>query len=203
MNSNGGMWTNAVWLAAVIESYGISIAGAQPLFGSGPSIGNGSRPLPIPWTSTMGSKNLGNSPYWTQADLTNFIQVGSGALAVAMATGGWVDGQEILESMYPMSRMSTERAYVLLLAPALAVGSVLLLALLSVTMHSAANVPVIRLGSTASIIFSSQTADIRAMVDDARQSSTPEKALSAQQLRYAMTSDGSLGLSRASNITGS
>jgi hypothetical protein len=156
----GGLLTNAIWLGAAIETYGINVAAAQPLFDHGPPIQNDnlSISLPVPYTSSLGDIKDA-SPQWSLKQLTDFIEVGSGAYAQAMSQAHWPNGTSVLESVYSSKRMSTNRVYLLLLPPALAVGSVLLLSLLVVAMHATTKVPYFRLGDSSSFVVSSQTSE--------------------------------------------
>jgi len=195
-----GMWAIAAWLGAVVETYGVSVWGAQPLFGAGPTINvlNTTWSLPVPWTST--EAGTGTSTHWTQGNLTRFIEIGSSAFAMSLAAS-WTNGTQVLESSLPLKRVDWKRSLILLLPLGLALVCVPVLMLLTFIMHKGANVTTVRLGTTAEVIASTQTADMKAMVDEAKMTSSTEKYLSKHRVRYGIVPEGYAGLGRKENVT--
>ncbi|OAL35313.1 hypothetical protein AYO20_05364 [Fonsecaea nubica] len=195
-----------VWLAAAVEVYGVSIYGTQPMFYptfanpgvlAGTQLGNLSATLPVAWTSVSTAPT---SYTWPQEILRNFIEVGSGALAITIMRH-FPNESGILESRLPMLRIDARRSWLLLVPPALVLLSVVLVAALSGAMHSEANLPNVHLGTTSEIILNSQTEDIKSVVSEARKTSTTRATLSRLRVRYGVVAGGGAGLARRGGVS--
>ncbi|KIW30720.1 uncharacterized protein PV07_02426 [Cladophialophora immunda] len=196
----------SVWLAAAVEVYGVSIYGTQPMFYptftdpgvlAPAQLGNLTATLPVAWTSVSTSPT---SYAWPQKVLRNFVEVGSGAIAMTIMRH-FPNESGILESQLPMLRLQARRSWLLFLPPALVLVSVLLVAALSGVMHADANLAHVRLGTTSEIVLNSQTEDIKSVVNDARKSATTRDALSRLRVRYGIVAEGGAGLARRDHVT--
>ncbi|KAK5117479.1 hypothetical protein LTR85_008864 [Meristemomyces frigidus] len=190
-------YRDAVWLAAVLTTFGVSVYGCQPMFSPGTALGNETLALPIAYTSWAAT----TTPVaWTKATLTNFIEVGSGALGMVF-TRSWEKSTETLVSTQKTQRLHPTRPYFLLIPLALVLGSVLLQALVSTLMYRSSDVAVTRLGSTSEIIVSGETNDMKAAVEEARKGSHPSDELVHLRVRYGMVAEGYDGLARKERLT--
>lgn len=84
--------------------------------------------------------------------------------------------------------------------PALTLGSVLVVGLLSFCMYRASRIPIVRLGTTSEVVISSQTKDINAIVREARTSSSSTPMLSRLKVRYGIVAEGFDGLARKERV---
>ncbi|OAP64051.1 hypothetical protein AYL99_00023 [Fonsecaea erecta] len=196
----------SVWLAAAVEVYGVSIYGTQPMFYptftdpgvlAPAQLGNLTAALPVAWTSVSTSPTSYN---WSQKMLRNFIEVGSGAMAITIMRH-FPNESGILESRLPMLRLDASRSWLLFLPPALVLVSIVLVAGLSGFMHAEANLAHVRRGTTSEIVVNSQTEDIKSVVNEARKSATTRDALSRLRVRYGVVAEGSAGLARGDRVT--
>lgn len=106
----------------------------------------------------------------------------------------------ILESTLLVQRLDPGRTWILLMPPALTLGSVLVVGLLSFFMYRASRIPTVRLGTTSEVVISSQTKDINAIVREARTSSSSTPMLSRLKVRYGIVAEGFDGLARKEGV---
>ncbi|EXJ66497.1 uncharacterized protein A1O5_10166 [Cladophialophora psammophila CBS 110553] len=196
----------SVWLAAAVEVYGVSIYGTQPMFYptftdpgvlAPKQLGNLTATLPVAWTSVSTNPTSYN---WPKEVLRNFVEIGSGALAMTIMRH-FPNESGILESKLPMLRLDASRSWLLFVPPALVLASVVLVAALSGFMHAEANLANVRMGTTSEIVINSQTEDIRSVVNEARKSSTARDELSKLRVRYGTVAEGGAGLARRDHVT--
>ena len=199
------MYCISVWLAAAVNTYGVSIYGTQPMFSPPFRSGdirqprqllNTTTPLPLAWTSTASS---GTSYDWTQETLKNFVQVGSGALAMTITRHFLKDSGD-LESTLVMSRLKTSRSLLMFLSPGLVMASLVVVAVMSKVMYKATNVPDVRSGATSEIILGSQSNDIRKYVGMVRASAMSRGAFSRLRVRYGIVAEGTEGLAHTKHV---
>ena len=194
-----GVHNIAVWLGAMPSVVGISVSGAQPLFEAGhPLPDQNNVTLPVPWTSESPS---GSYPAhnWTQAQLTAFINSSAGSLATAL-TQRWATDTVILPSSKLLKRMQTLRSFLLLVPVAITLVSVVLMLILTSSIHHSCNVPNIRLGTTTEMIENTQNPDMEDVVTKARKEPDVKKALSKVKVRYGVLAEGGIGLGRKENV---
>ncbi|KAK5133456.1 hypothetical protein LTR08_007698 [Meristemomyces frigidus] len=187
-------YVDAVWLAAVLGTFGVPAYGFQPMFSPGPSLVNETS-LPVAFTTSI---QLGESYSWTQATLENFIIVGSGALGMVLGNS-WVLSNVTVASSSPSQEirwLDPTRSYVLLVPLGLLLGSVIVQACISILMHQSTNLGVIRLGQTGELVASSQTSDMRAAFERTRAGGNSSAALGQLKVRYGVVADGYDGLAR-------
>jgi hypothetical protein len=121
----GGLGEVAAWLGGSVAALGASVYGAQPMF---QAQGQPNQTLlPTTYTTTELSLSPSDNNDWTLATIEQFINVSSGALALAISKQ-WATETTTVYSNLPVPSLSTGRSY-LLLAPA-AVMVVLILTLL-------------------------------------------------------------------------
>lgn len=185
------LWDLAVWFAAVPTTFGISVFGAQPMYGMG-DFPDASIILPVAQAST--SKVVAS--YWTQANLTHFIDVAAGAFGITLTDSFPmnVTGNATVVSTLGTPRLNTNNAWLMLIPICYSVGTVLLLGLLSYFSHRAANVHNVRVGRVGDIVVSAQTEGIRSVVDQIRSGMMPLAAIDDVRLRYGIVPDGHDGL---------
>jgi hypothetical protein len=135
--------------------------------------------------------------YWSQANLTNFINVTAGALGIMLPTAWQLDPKPnvTVESVMDMPRLDRQRSFVLLAAPLISLASVGMLALLSVLMYRDAGLMETKLGTTGEIVMNTQTTEIRSAVEDIKAGVRRKSALEHMRLRYGRVADGFEGLS--------
>ena len=187
------LWGVSVWLAAVTTTYGVSVSETQPLFDKGPILNNTNFSLPVPYTT---STSTSGSPVWSQANLSNFINVASGALGISM-TRNWqlnITGNVTVESYLDMPRLATQRTYVLIAPICLSLGAIVVLAITSALLYRSANVSEVRMGKSAELTISTQSTEIRLIVEEVRKGFKPMSALERMPLRYGIVADGHDGL---------
>ena len=175
----------AISLGAISSMVGPNVYGAQPMYALLPNLPNSSYTLPSAYSDVV---NAGTIPHWTQANLTDFINVTTGALAIYIAQA-WPSDWIALESQMGMPRLDTSRSYALLAAPGIVLASVGLLALLSVLMHRSAGTLDVRLGSTSEILISGGTAEVEALIWRVR-SGGSKKDLEDRKMRFGVGIDG-------------
>lgn len=190
------LWPISVYLGAVPSTMGPAIWGAQPMFSLGTRLPNSTFALPTAYSDNVSG---GGTGHWTQANITNFIDVASGALGIYLAQA-WPTGWAAVESILEMPRLDTHRSYWLLAPPAFVLGSVVVLAALSVVMYHSANISEVRLGWTSEILRSSETSDLKGMIHDSRARSDLHTALERTKLRYGISDDGYDGLGKKGNV---
>lgn len=185
----------AVWLAAVIETYGVSVSGAQPMFqhpGSLSTIDLGS-PIPPPWTSFV----FGYTSDWSQEQLKYFMDVSTGALAMSIPFYPPTypnDDKVVLLSELPMLRMETSRSFILLLPPGLLTLNLLFVVGLSSSMHKSTDLRRFRLGTVWDFARSSQTQSINRMVKYTLDEGDVSKEMGELQFHYDKDVEGHDGL---------
>lgn len=106
----------------------------------------------------------------------------------------------ILESTLSVQRLDPGRTWILLMPPALTLGSVLVVGLLSFFMYRGSRIPNVRLGTTSEVVISSQTKDINSIVQEARTSSSSTPMLSRLRVRYGVVAEGFDGLARKEGV---
>lgn len=185
----------SIWLGAIPSLMGPMVFGAQPMFWGGNLLPNSTLALPMAFSDVTS----GGSSDWSQANLTNFINVTSGALATYIANA-WPRGWIIMDSVLEMPRLDVARSYTLLIAPAVVLVGMTALALLSTLMHCSANISEVKLGWTSEMLINSITPEIRAVIDDVRSRGHPESALQHMRLRYGRLGDGAAGIGRPGNV---
>ena len=200
------MYCISVWLAAAVNTYGVSIFGTQPMFSPPFRAGdirqprqllNTTTPLPLAWTSTAGPDT---SYDWTQETLKNFVKVGSGALGMTITRHFLKDSGD-LESTLVVPRLKTSRIFLMFLSPSLVMASLAVVAVMSKLMHRATNVPEVRSGATSDIIVSSQSNDIRKYVGMVRTNAMSRGAFSRLRVRYGIVAEGTEGLAHTKHVT--
>ena len=188
----------ANWLSLAVVAYGTSVNGAQPCFAPGKP-NNVSLPLPIAYTS---EGVYGTSYDWTQAELTNFMDVGSGAMSMIM-THSWMLNETAnvtVSSSLEMLRMDTTRSVLLLIPIGIVLLSLVLLAVLIEIMYRQTGVDVVRLGSVGEVLIASQTSDVHASVREFKEGRTNRKQFAETKFRYGILPDGTDGLGRRDHV---
>jgi hypothetical protein len=191
---------NAIWLGAAPSFFGGTVFGTQSMFSPGNTGGNFSRPLPVAYTTSI--SGLDSSDHaWDQETLINFINVSSGALGLVL-TRSWGSGNITVLSELATPRLALDSTFILLAPVGIALLAIVMLLWLSALLYKDTNVPVVRLGTTAEIIRSSQTADIQEALSHHRGVSERDRAaLSRFQVKYGVLPESGLdGFGRAGNV---
>ena len=191
-NSSAAM---SAYLGAIPTMLGEYIYGAQPCYSFGTALmANSTTTLPAPFKDQWVEPDGLN--HWTLAKLTNFVNVSSGALAIAaMGPTNWPrGGWTLVDSMLFLPRMNPERSYSLLAPPAIALLCLLAVVILSSSVHRSADVTGVRLGSTSEILIHCADADVKSLVDSIRAGHTKAKVLEQKLFWFGQLRDGRPGL---------
>lgn len=178
----------AEWLGVAITTFGTSVYGAQPMFTSG-TVGTDTI-LPVVYTTSSDSNPVND---WTLANLTNFIDVGSGALGLAM-TRSWNPNSTVVTSEHDALRIEPRRIWLLLFLPVAIVAIFVLLTIIAGIEYRHTGVPSMRLVSTGELIYGSHTSELRAAVNEARVSAASLKNFEHLRVRYGVIDGGNDGL---------
>lgn len=84
-DQSSALANTAVWLSVASSTFGVSVHGAQNMFTKIRRTPPGAL-MPLPISYAAQSSGVAAAP-WTQSELENFIQVGSGALAMSLSSG--------------------------------------------------------------------------------------------------------------------
>ena len=168
--------TLAVFLGAIPSMMGPYTYGAQPMYSVGRLQPNSSYALPIAFSDVTAP---GTFYHFTQANLTNYINVTAGALAIYQAQA-WPQGWTIVESTSRLARMDVRRSWALLAPPGIALIAVIFLASLSAFMHRQAGIREYRLGGTIDIFEGSESGVLSGFLA----TYTPKATLAQLKLRY-------------------
>jgi len=184
----------SAYLGAIPTMLGEYIYGAQPCYSFGSAfMSNSTTTLPAPFTDVWVPP--GGLDHWTLAKLTDFVNVSSGALAIAaMGPTNWPRGETPVDSMLHMPRMTPERSYSLLAPPAIALLCLLAVVILSSSVHRSADVTGVRLGSTSEILIHCADADVKSLVDSIRAGHTKAEVLEQKLFWFGQLRDGRPGL---------
>lgn len=181
----------ATWLGSATTVFGINVNGAQPVYGKG---ANG---MAI-WTSSAINSTGDN---WTLAEIEDFINVSTGA--VAMRLPGFVQSADpaTIFSQYSSLQLDHSRSYILILPVATILAMTLVLAWRNAAMHSRMRIPAMRLATVSDILKSSQTTDIRLAAGvDALDPTMPSK-LGAMEVRYGLCPGDVVGLGKPAAVS--
>ena len=185
----------SAYLGAIPTMLGEYIYGAQPCYSFGTAImANSTTTLPAPFTDQWVQSDEPN--HWTLAKLTDFVNVSSGALAIAaMGPTNWPrGGWTLVDSMLFLPRMNPERSYSLLAPPAIALLCLLAVVILSSSVHRSADVTGVRLGSTSEILIHCADGDVKSLVDSIRAGHTKADVLEQKLFWFGQLRDGRPGL---------
>lgn len=169
----------AHWMAAVVASTGTPIYGAQPMFAH-----NGPTELPAVLTTTQ-LRNV--TDQWTQAELENFIDVTSGALALAMSAQS--HGTATLTSRKVELQLVPSRAWYLLAPAAAVLITTAFLAIWVSRAYRDSRIQGVRAGKTSDMIWSTQNRSMRDGVEELRSSSHGSEKLDEMKVRYTLLAD--------------
>ncbi|PVI01891.1 hypothetical protein DM02DRAFT_627221 [Periconia macrospinosa] len=188
MSPPGGKVSNlTTWLGAATTIFGVTIAGAQPMFETTPT-GFG-----FYTTSTHGV----NASRWSAHDVHKFINMTTGAFAMSMV--GWWDHDaprkfSNITSTYRSKIMDHQRSYILLAPIAGILAATMFLAGISMYMHHFLDIPVMRQATITDILLSSQTESIRETACEYAKDPIGSLHLSKMKVRYVYFTD--FGISR-------
>jgi len=163
----------ALWLGVSVIGYGISVFGFQPMFSN-------TDPLPQAYTSTEESTSQNE---WSIATLVNFIEVGSGAVAMTM-TRQWISDIIDVPSRQDALQLETARVPVMLVPPIIVIILVISLAVWNAQVHSRLGIPEMRLAGVRELIESSQNEDVSIAVETAAVSKDRREALGKTKVWY-------------------
>ncbi|KAK4196666.1 hypothetical protein QBC40DRAFT_268268 [Triangularia verruculosa] len=139
-----------LWLTASPILAGVSLEGSQPLFSN-----NTLTHLP---TSDLSGTNT-----WTIPGLENFISMSIGATATSLfshSASSTKQQQELISNL-ETNKLSTDRAYLLLILPLLYLFLITITALWNMVMHKKHQIPVMRTMNLSELLKSSQTGWMR------------------------------------------
>lgn len=163
----------ALWMGAIITKLGISVSGTQPMWA------HQANALPSVHTTTQGVA----PETWPQNELLNFIDVASGALALAMSVQ-WARAPITLESDVSVPRLVAWRSWMLLAPAALVLLTEVFLAAWLSSTYRRAGVLEIRQAKTCDVIWSTQNQSIREGMEEIRASSKGGEELDIMHVRY-------------------
>lgn len=153
--------------------------------------------LPVYFTSSNDAALAGN--VWTEQILTNFIEVGAGAMAIAMSRQSYT-GNTTVSSQILTSRLDTARTYILLVPLMLIL---LLLSMMVATvewLNRSAKSQHVRLVRFSDIIQSTQTPEFKEAVESSRAAQQDVTAhLDAKKVR--LNKSGTLGMASGSTMS--
>ena len=193
----GSKWGLAVWLGAIPSMMGPNIWGAQPMSQTGLRLPNSSYALPAAYSDILGAST---NEEWALANITNFVNVSSGALAIYIAQT-FALGSTIVGSKLALQRLQTGRSFALLAPVGIALVSVFVLAILSGSMHRSARVKDVRLGWTSEILVRGGTGELKAVVDSVRAGRMEPRVLEEKRLWFGLVpEDGHPGLGTEGNV---
>lgn len=157
---------------------------------------NSSFALPAAYSDMDGADS---GAYWSQANMTHFVNVSSGALGIYMAQG-FPNGSTVVKSEIALDRLQPARSFALLVPLAIAVLSVMAVAVLSASMHRSAWLHDVRMGWTSEILVRSSTNELKGVVDGVRAGYLDPIELEDRNLRFGIAPDGQYGLGTQGNI---
>ncbi|RFU33798.1 hypothetical protein B7463_g2559, partial [Scytalidium lignicola] len=163
----------ALWLGVSVIGYGVSVFGYQPMFSN-------TDPLPQAFTTTIDTTSQND---WTIANLTKFIEVGSGAIAMTM-TRQWISDTVNVPSRQDVLQLRTERVLVMLVPAIVVIVIVISLAVWNTQVHSRLGFQEMRLAGVSDLIESSQNGDISSVVKDLAVSENKSVALEEMEVWY-------------------
>jgi hypothetical protein len=142
LNEHGGkLGEVAAWLGGSVAALGASIYDAQPMF---QAQGQPNQTLlPIFYTTTETSLTSPNNNDWTQDTIKQFINVSSGALALAMSHQ-WANETTTVYANLPVPSLIPGRAYLLLVPAAVMVVLIIILVILDGCIHRITRTPRMR-----------------------------------------------------------
>jgi hypothetical protein len=142
LNINGqSLGEVAAWLGGSVAALGASIDGAQPLF---QAQGQSNQTLlPTGYTTTETSLTAPDNNDWTQDTIKQFINVSSGAVALAMSKQ-WATGNTTVYSNLPVPSLTPGNAYLLLVPAVVMVVLIGILVVLDVCIHRITRTPKMR-----------------------------------------------------------
>ncbi|KAK4176838.1 hypothetical protein QBC36DRAFT_351416 [Triangularia setosa] len=179
-----------LWLTASPVLVGVSIEGSQPLFSNHSS-------------TNLATSDLAGSNNWTIPGLENFVKLSMGTVAASLFTSSSTpsDQQQELLSVLETNKLSTERAYLLLIPPLLYILLIILTAIWITTMHRKYQIPVMRTLSLSELLKSSQTAWMKDKTGvDAAKSYLPSE-LGRLQVKFGVV-NGEVGFGPADGVLG-
>lgn len=191
----------AVWLAVAITGYGTSVWGTQPMFEMRaaytsnlmtPALSEddtNALQLPTTYTSTTGT----NGNNWTLATLLNFIDVGSGALAIAMCRQ-WPKAPVLIASTQVVLQIETARTYILLVPVICISALVTVLLCINIWLHNTAKLPGRQVMGVTQVVYHSQSATIAAAAHQGYLHNNGPDCIGTHLLGYTVHTDGQPGL---------
>jgi hypothetical protein len=163
----------ALWLGVSVIGYGISVYGYQPMFSN-------TDPLPQAYTTTFSTTSQND---WTIATLVNFIEVGSGAVAMTM-TRQWIADTIEVPSRQDALQLETARVPIMLIPPIIVIILVIILAAWNSRVHSRLGIPEMRLAGVTDLIESAQNKSLSSAVEAAAVSKNKRAALGETKVWY-------------------
>lgn len=182
-----------VWLGAIPTLMGPFTLGAQPVLVPGlvgMTLANSSFALPVAYTNIGEAAIASYEHNWTEANITNFINVTSGALATYIGQAH-ADGWTLLQSSSETLRLNSSRAYILLIPLMYILVCLVVLATVSLSMHQSGGMSYLQRGRVRELLIAGSTDELRKAVDHFRSKPEPKDTpLDQLQLRYGFDRSG-------------